>query len=398
MEAPAASAPPAVPARPERRPFLALVLAFILALLLVLLSPLAWLAFDVWRVVFNPTLVKSIITDEVVNSDLVPVALEWFADLRAAERANSGEPAAGAADGEQPEPDVVLLMSYLDRDDWRAIRAELLTDEFLTGLVSVTVDEVYRWIDSTDRVPQITWQLQPFKDRTLGQNGLNAINIAYAKLPICTQAEIDDFTARLEASDPGEEILYNLCQFPEPFRTDQVGDYANAIGKVVAAIPSTFELTQQLQAAPDNPQGVGPEAIKTQLRLIRLLGAFAWLPLLILLLLILALAVRSRRGLSRWWGVPLVLGGLLTLLPALAYQALFTSLLTQGPLSETPEAVGQEATRALSRLADQVFVPLLIEAIVMIAVGLGLIVWYMITRPKVPAGPPAQAPTMKPAG
>ena len=93
-----------------------------------------------------------------------------------------------------------------------------------------------------------------------------------------------------------------------------------------------------------------------------------------------------------------MVGGLLTLLPAVAYQAFFKAALIAGPLSEAPEAVRQEASRAAARLADLVFVPLLIEAVIVMALGLGLIVWYAVTRPRGTPAAPAATPSAKPAG
>ena len=86
-------------ARPVRKGpgILARALAFVLAVLFVVALPVTLLAFNVWRVIFNPPLVKSVIADEAVNHDLVPVGLEWFSERRARERVEKGE-------GKQPIP------------------------------------------------------------------------------------------------------------------------------------------------------------------------------------------------------------------------------------------------------------------------------------------------------
>lgn len=360
---------------PKRPSGLVRALAFLLALLAVVAIPLALLAFDIWRVVFNPPLVKAFLTDEVVSSDLIPVALEWFSDRRAEQRVESGEALTGI-----DEPDIVLLMSFLDRDDWRAIRQEVLTDEFLTHLVSVTVDGAYGWIDSAYRVPQVTYDLMPFVERVSSEHGTNAIIIAYDNLPPCTQEEVDDFLYRQSLVPPGTEVLYNLCQFPEPWHEDQFSDYVNALFKVVDNVPPQFALTDELAANAVDPEGVGPEALKRQLRLIRFLGGIAWVLPLIPLLLILVLVVRSLTGLSRWWGPPLLAGGLLSLLPTLVYRWLITGGLSGGVLSEVPEVVLQEALRVILRLADAIFQPMMLQALVIMGVALALIVWSALKK------------------
>ena len=363
-------------------------IAFLLALLFVLTLPFALLVFDVWRVVFNPPLVKAFITDEVVNSDLIPVALEWFSERRAQERVETGEALTGV-----DEPDIALLLSYMNRDDWKAIKSEILTGEFMTHVVSVAVDGTYAWIDSTDRVPQITWDLGPFIGRVNSEHGVNAIKIAYDKLPPCTQEEINDFLARVAAVPPGVEVLYNLCEFPDPWHDDQFSDYVNALYQVTENVPREFALTDELSRVADQGGG-GPEAIKEQLRLIRLLSSLAWLVPLALLLLILALVVRSLRTLSRWWGVPFIVAGLLALLPALTYRLIITNILAVGALSEAPEAIIQEATRVILRLASEIFRPLLIQAVIILLLGVLLVVWYAV-KSRQTAKAATSAPAMK---
>jgi hypothetical protein len=342
-------------------------IGLLLALILIVVLPLVLLAYDLGHVVYNPPLIKSVITDEVINSNLIPVALEWFSDRRAQERVESGEALTGIT-----EPDIVLLMSYLNRDDWRKIKAEVLTDEILTDWTSVTVDGVYAWIDTDYRVPQITWQLKPFKERVDSEHGITCIKIAYGKLPPCTQAEIDDFETRLAAAPPNTEVLYNLCEFPDPWHEDQYNDYLAELQSIVKNVPDEFALTDELAQTRDI-QGVGPEVLKNQLRLIRTLMNLAPFVPAILLLFLLILCVRSLKDLGRWWGLPLLVGGFASLLMPLTYRWLITNFLAAGPLSETPELVREEATRSILRLAAEVFRPMLFQALVVMAVGLLII-------------------------
>lgn len=352
------------------------VTAFLVALLLVLTIPLSLFLFDLGKAVFNVPLVKQIVTDEVINSDLIPLALEWFSDRRAQERVDLGEALVGI-----DEPDVVLLMSFLDRSDWKQIKAEVLPDEILAEWVSVTVDGVYAWIDSPYRVPQIIWQMQTFKDRVNSEHGVNCIVIAYSNLQPCTQVEIQDFQSRLAAAPAGTDVLYNLCAFPDPWHEDQFNDYVASLQDVVNNIPPSFALTEELAQVEDTA-GVGPETLKQTLRMIRFLAGIAWLLPLALLLLLVVLIVRSLTSLGRWLGMPLIAGGILTLLPALAYRRVITTFLAAGPLSETPELIRQEATRAILRLAAEVFRPLLFQATAIVLLGLALTILALILGQK----------------
>ena len=312
------------------------ILALLFAVLLVLALPLCLLAFDTGRVVFNPPLLKRIVTDEVVYSDLIPVALEWFSDRRAQQRVNSGEALTGI-----DEPDIVLLMSFLDRDDWRQVKQEILTADILASLVSVTVDGVYDWIDSEDRVPHVTFALQPFIDRVNSEHGVNSLLIAYGN----------------------------------PWHEDQFNDYVDALEDVVQSVPAEFALTQELVESYGGAITDRPLVLKDQLRTVRMLMRWAWAVPIVLAILIVLLRVRSLRDLACRLGVPLLLGGLLALLPPLTYRGLITNLLASQVLVFAPELIIQEATRSALRLASEIFRPMLVQAIIIGVLGLLLTIW-----------------------
>ena len=110
------------------------------------------------------------------------------------------------------------------------------------------------------------------------------------------------------------------------------------------------------------------------MRLIRLLMQWLWLAPVILLIIILVLALRSRKEFTRWWGLPILVGGFLVLLPALLYRSLITMYLSAWPLSEVPELVKDEALRVLIKLAGYIFQPMLIQAVVIVVVGILLVI------------------------
>jgi hypothetical protein len=356
---------------------IAKILAFILVLVFIIVLPLSLLVFNTGRVLFTPELVKQVITDEVVNSDLIPIGLEWYSERQAETRQASVDPQTGLA-----EPDILLLISFLDRDDWREIKEEALTDLILTEWVSSFVDDVYEWIDGEDNVPQVYLTLSSFKERVSSEHGVNAILIAYNNLQPCTQAEIDDFQARLDSVSPGSFVAYNLCIFPEPWREDQFNDYVNSLNGLVAQVPSEFAFTEELTQVQDTEQVVGAEKIKSLLRLVRTLAQVSWLIPLGVLVLILILVVRSLKSLGRWWGFPFLVGGLVTLLPAIIYRWLITTLIGFSVLSETPEIILEEVTRTISRLASEIFQPMLYQTIVIVGAGILLIILMIVSKDK----------------
>jgi len=347
--------------------FLARFIAFLFGLLFIVGMLLAILAFDVGRVVFNPPLVKGVLSEIVTESDLIPAALAWFSESRANQRYASGQAEAWVG-----EPDVAQLIMFMDVNDWSSIRWEVLPDEILIEWVSVTVDGVYDWIDSNDRVPEIVWNLRPLIRLIDSEHGVTSITIAYEALPPCNQEQITDFKNRLSAAPAGTKVLYNLCQFPDPWHEDQFSDYIESLEDLAANVPTTFALTGELARVADT-EGVGAKTIKIQLRLIRKWMHLAPLLLVIPLVFILILAVRSLNGLGLWWGIPLTLGSLLTLLLTFIYRPIVVAVLSAVPLSETPPLIRDEAIAGIFRLAVEVFKPMLWQSLVILILGLALI-------------------------
>ena len=342
-------------------------LLVVLSILFVISAISAVINYDVWRGFFNPPLIKRILTDEFIESDLVPRVLEDFSARRAAERVESGEALSGV-----DEPDIELLLSYVDFEAWTEIKNLIITDDFIIHLVSVSVDGIYEWLDSPDPLPAFVWEMTPLKDRVAGQDGEDAIMVAYRSMPECTPEELEDFHARLATMPPGVEILYNLCQFPDPWEEDQIGDYVNALIDFNQNVPETYDFNQMLGGS--MAASGAARLLKTALKLNQFLGPWGGVISLALLGLIAVIGVRSLKDAGKWLGIPILISGVLILglhfFIAGQVPDLVAGRLTSGlsPLLVT------EISASIGRLTVHVFQPLLIEGLVLSGVGLVLVI------------------------
>lgn len=355
-------------------------IAFFIALVFVACLPLSLLAFNVGRVVFDQELVKQVATREVTESDLIAVVLRWFAQRRAQERVMTGE-----AQTAIREPDALKALEFPTLENWRVIKSQVLPNQFLADWVAVAVNGFYSWIDTNDPLPQITFDLRVWKQAMKGANGNKAIQVVYDSLPACKQADIDDFLKRLAATPPGKEILYNLytpCMFPAPWRADQNQDYLDGRDEIVGYTPDRFFLTQELSRL-EKQSGVGADSIKQQLRAIRTAALLSLIAPVILFVLILLFAFRGWADVARWLGLPLLVGGLVSLLPTLVYQPIFNSMLTTGPMSEVPKEVQTEFLRAFGVLLAEIFRPMMFESLILMLAGLAITVVGMVRKPRV---------------
>ncbi len=346
----------------------------LLFVLLFLISlPLSLLFYDVGGVVFNPPLVKSILTDVVLESDLIPAGVQWYAEQRAGEFE-------GVGGGDVGQPNLLALFSFLDMESWQAIRAEALPDEMAEQWISTAVDAVYFWLDSDAPLPEISWSLSAFKSRLESEHGRNVMEIVFSAMPPCSEDQVADFKATQTAGSG--EVPFEMCQFPDPWLSLQVDQFHRSLGLVIAQIPDTFDLTetfsQQAGASDDRMT-----RIKLQIQFLR--SVMKWVPLIpaVILLLVLLFAVRSLKELGRWWGIPLLIGGGFSLLVSMISRTSVLGLVAFGPLGDVPVLVRDELVSVLARLTHYIFQPLMWQAVVIVLLGTLLLVVGALVKPKV---------------
>lgn len=330
-------------------------LAFISALLFILILPLSLLSFNVGRVLFNRPLLKTVITDSVTDSDLVPNALAWFTE----------EVSAGLPLTEVAQQDLAAVLLSLTQEGWTAIRAEVLSDDILAGWTSSIVDGFYDWLDSDDPLPHFSLDMQSFKARINSDFGLRAIEIAYNALPICGNEQVDEFKTMLASVVPGLNVYYPPCQFPDEYKTDQLTDYLNSLTDIVNLIPDRYELA--LQQAPN--AGEGWASLKSFLLIFRTTYWMGTLLAILLWIIIALLVIRTPRGLARWGGIPLALAGIATILLSWLSGALISAFLISGPLQTAPPLLREEILQAVSRLLQEMFSPMMIQGLVVLLLG-----------------------------
>jgi len=353
------------------------VLAFVVVCLFVITLPLSIFVFDVGSVLFDAPRVKAILTDVFIDSDLIPVGLQWYAEQRARAYASDED------QNVQSNPNVLVLLEHVELDGWREIRQAVLPDPILESWITVSVDEFYTWLDSDALLPDIVWDLAPFKEQVASPAGSDAVQVVFDSLPPCTDEQISAYKARLAAAPPGVDVPYDLCRFPDPWFADQVSDYHASLGIVLEQIPDTLDLAAELP--PDAlASGMKIDQLKLQLQLMR--SAMRWAPLwpAILILLVLALPVRSLRELGRWWGIPLMIGGGGVVAIGLIRGSLMLTLMSFGPLSDLPMLVRTEILNAFSYMMSGVLRPMLWQGCVLLFLGLVLLVVGVLVKPASP--------------
>jgi hypothetical protein len=115
-----------------------------------------------------------------------------------------------------------------------------------------------------------------------------------------------------QAGERAGELPLLYCEPPDPMRSALTRFAAMRLRVQLEEMPSTISMLEQGPSGPADPEVL---AEKEQIRLLRGFSRWGWLVPFSMLGDIMALAVRSWRGLTRWWGVPLLAGGLLSFVP-----------------------------------------------------------------------------------
>jgi hypothetical protein len=139
--------------------------------------------------------------------------------------------------------------------------------------------------------------------------------------------------------------------------------------------------------------------VKEQVRLVRFVARWGILVSLSLLGVIMALSVRSWRGLARWWGIPLLLGGLIAFLPVLMGGAFLRLLMAQMTAGLAAMPALTELARAMTEaLGAAVLRPQARQAVGAGGLGLLLCVLSFVGRrgPGVTQAPAREIPPAAP--
>ena len=255
---------------------------------------------------------------------------------------------------------------YLSESERSEILRLLLPEGWLPEQLNNTVQEFLAWVDSDQSVPVVTLDLTPLKAH-LRDGGIDSmVEILVDSWPSCTA----EGASRLErelvagAGSPSE-----YCEPSEPMRSELVHLASSSLLEQVDHLPGRLQLFEEADS-------IEAAKVKEQLVTLRSVALWAWFLPASMLGLIMAFTVRGIDDLRRWWGGPVLLGGLMTItLMILLGSArsdlaadLTRSLAGSGAFIQPLLMAGLEGliTNALSAL---LFQALLLSV-------LGLIVWF----------------------
>jgi len=354
---------------------LARIVAAVLAACLALMLPLALLGFNVGRVLFSPEVVAGVIVERAVDSG----------GLRRIVSERLLSPEAG---GGNPEFELARAMSFLEKDEVERVLDLLIPPEWARAQVGGALESLYAWMDNDSPSPVVPLDLRPIQQSLLTGGAERLVETILDSWPACTVEQIEELAM---AAIQGGEVQMPYCEPPEPYRSAISLMATQGLIEEARALPPTIDLLGQDPA--QSPQDLaGAMALKEQLRLMRALARWGWLLPLSFLGIIMALVVRSFRGLTRWWGIPLLIGGLLSVVGVFVASGLAQRLVAQALGDGLPEELVRLLRSILDGLRDRILGRMLVQSVVVtLGAVLLLFLGYLLGRRKAASGALAQA-------
>ena len=269
------------------------------------------------------------------------------------------------------------FMDDLTSKDWQTLFNFVLPADDARGMIENMLDQVFATINGeadSARLP-----VAALKARFNGQAGKDSIQYLLNIQPPCTEEQL----TLIHSEKPNLEDP-EYCQPPQQDLALLTSQWQAKIASTSADIPDEIMLIQP----PSNGLGNGAPGTDpiAGLNTARLLIRFSPLLPLVLLVLITLLRVRSLKSWLTWWGVPLLITGLIALaiglfLPVLLNWAVGTAILSRFS-SVLSAGVSGLAGNLVRSVAQALATPITVEAAITGLLGLAATIGSFFVEPK----------------
>lgn len=286
------------------------------------------------------------------------------------------------------------ILRDLTSAQWEVLIAHLLPPEAAQKLIETFLEETIAYFKGEVNTVRIA--LTPLKARLTGQAGAELVKLLLKSAPSCTSkqaAKIDsgDFGGSDESpiycAAEGETLKKLSANLEE--RLDRAASELPASAAFIQS-PSKPDALPALRVFGNDPQVVR-QRIYTGIR-------FSPLFVLILLLLVALFAIRSLRGWMRWWGIPILIGSLITLGMGVASLTFFGWAWGKYVIPAIPPSAGQTLSTMGRELAHSLVKDLtlwlVLESGLLAFLALGL----LMGSTRVPPPPNRSLPPLAPPG
>jgi len=334
------------------------ILAGLVAAALVVALPVTLLARNLALVLFEPQALARAVSEQLIESGLLreTVIGSLLGDAGGVEGMSLGS-----------------AMQYLTPEEREAVIGELIPEGWVKDQIVQVTTDLFAWFDSPSTRLLLTVDTAPIAASLKGEAAASVVEMVVESWPACTLEDVGEMIGI--GAIPGDQG-FPYCEPPEPLRGVVVSAVTGALGVLGQTLPARTSIVDQEFEDTDRLLET-----KEQVRMLQFVARGGFLVSLGLLGVITLLVVRSWKGLMRWWGAPLLLGGLLAFVPVLLggrLLHLFVERLAAG-FSGLP-ALMELAQALAAAIGAAALRPQAWQAAVVTAIGLVLLLLSLLGR------------------
>ncbi|MBT3322107.1 MAG: hypothetical protein HN392_07445 [Anaerolineae bacterium] len=237
---------------------------------------------------------------------------------------------------------LATLTKNLTAKDWENFILAIIPPKELETISEEILDEIFEYLNGNSDIAQISFK--KIKKRLMGEGGVDAVIMLIEAQPACTPADLLKIASQeLAVCRPPEIImpaLKPIIEFQLKIAAERIPD-------------------QKIILENNNGSLFEAQSIRVLMRLSPLLP-------IVLLFMITLLVVRDLRSWLRWWGIPLLISGIIGLIMSLITAPLVRTLLSVPLVSGAPMEISSSVIELLYNLAESI-VHGLVENIVLYA-------------------------------
>ncbi len=283
-------------------------IAAILAILFVITAVIVLMVFNIERGLLRPGLYKAAMVEHALYERLPGLLAKQLhgsmtynpcaEDPSVCE--GEGPPGEGEGEGDGGPPE---FFTNLSEEDWERLLEGIIPQDWLQTQVESVIDQIFAVLENGDFEAGVVISMTGLKEHLTGEDGINAVLELIRAQPPCTE---DQLLAMSQLEIDMSSVSSLLACSPPPELLDTfLPDLPPIMDEITGGIKDE---TNILEALGDNG---GLDIDFQTIGLIRLIIRLSPLLPLVLLLLVTLFGVRSLKGFFLWWGIPLLIVGII---------------------------------------------------------------------------------------
>jgi len=212
-----------------------------------------------------------------------------------------------------------VFFKNVGRSDWEIVAKQVITPDWVKTQTESLVNQVFDYANNDSSELTMKVSLIDVKERLGGQIGFDTYMAIISTKPECDMLELAQWLL-----SPLIDIL-PICKIPEnaDFFVFSAPDPKEVVPQVLANWANTLPEEKDLASSLEETDIQELDDYLAAIRLTRTVaGIFIVVSILFLLLTLISPQVRSLKGWLRYWGVPLLVAGILCTLTAIALSVL----------------------------------------------------------------------------